>query len=515
MTKKMPLTRRRFPLVLSHTAILTVAVSTAAHAETATDIDNHTRGALDPTAPIAALTTLSSLQETNPSLQVKTPDIIHFTTPAGTPVSLVQTHTVPIVDISIYFNAGAARDDAIKQGGYGIASLTATMLDQGTQTKNDNDIAEAIEQLGAELTANAYKDMFIVSLRTLSDEAHLRPATDLMSDILSHPTFPADNLARSKAQYLISLAQEDENPDSIAAKAFAKALYGNHPYAHPTKGTKASIAHIEQADLQAFAQQFLVARNAHIAITGDISAELAKDIAQRLTQALPAGTPAPKLPDAKPLTHAKTIHIPFDSSQTTVIMGQLGSKHEQDATRLQQRQNFAIVDEVVGGGNFQARLMQEVRKKRGLTYGIYSNMTPMQSQGSYTIRFSTRNDKSAEAIQATQQVLKETVQHGISAEELTLTKDSLTNSFPTSFASNAAINATIGMMGFYQLPDSYLTDYIKRLQQADLHSVNQSYASLIDPAKFLIVTVGNTRTTIKTHPPIKKPTSLGRSHPKR
>lgn len=97
--------------------------------------------------------------------------------------------------------------------------------------------------------------------------------------------------------------------------------------------------------------------------------------------------------------------------------------------------DFAIVDEVVGGGNFQARLMQEVRKKkRGLTYGIYSNMTPMQSQGSYTIRFSTRNDKNAEAIQATQQVLKETVQHGISAEELTLTKDSLTNSFPTSFA---------------------------------------------------------------------------------
>ena len=143
--------------------------------------------------------------------------------------------------------------------------------------------------------------------------------------------------------------------------------------------------------------------------------------------------------------------------------------------------------------------MEEIRKKRGLTYGIYSSTTPMLAQGSYTISFSTRNQKSQEAIEATKQVIKDTLEKGVTPNELALTKDSLINSFPTSFASNAAMNATIGMMGFYQLPDSYLTEYVTRVQRADLHAVNQSYKDLIDPNKFLIVTVGNaTPGTAKT-----------------
>ena len=180
-------------------------------------------------------------------------------------------------------------------------------------------------------------------------------------------------------------------------------------------------------------------------------------------------------------------------------MGQLGQKRVGDSLGLQHQTNFAIADEIVGGGNFQARLMQDIRKKRGLTYGIYSRTTPMLAQGSYTISFSTRNQKSQEAIEATKQVIKDTLEKGVTPNELALTKDSLINSFPTSFASNAAMNATIGMMGFYQLPDSYLTEYVTRVQRADLHAVNQSYKDLIDPNKFLIVTVGNaTPNTTKT-----------------
>jgi len=333
--------------------------------------------------------------------------------------------------------------------------------------------------------------MFIVSLRSLSDEARLSPALGLMSDMMTQPTFPNKNFERTKAQYLIGLQQAKEDPDSIASNAFAAALYGNHPYAHPTQGTEDSIAKINATDLKAFSQQFLVAKNANIAITGDISLERAHALANQLTAQMPVGTAAPKLADAKPLSAAKTIHIPFDSTQTTVLMGQLGQKRVVDTLGLQHQTNFAIADEIVGGGNFQARLMEDIRKKRGLTYGIYSSTTPMLAQGSYTISFSTRNQKSQEAIEATKQVIENTLEKGVTPNKLALTKDSLINSFPTSFASNAAMNGTVGMMGFYQLPDSYLTDYVTRVQRADLHAVNQSYKDLIDPNKFLIVTVGN------------------------
>lgn len=468
-----------------------IVVSLTGYAQTAnTQRETHTSEDVDPSAPITALNHLHSLTTSTP-LTVNLPKIHHFTTNNGTPVSLVQARNIPMVDIGIYFNAGSARDEAIKSGAYGLASLTASMLEQGTRQHTQDALAEAVEQLGVSLAANAYRDMFTVNLRTLSDPQHLSPAVGLLTEVISEPVFRPDTLARTKAQYLIALQQDQENPDSIAAIAFDKALYGNHPYAHPTNGTLNSIPTIQPKDLQDFANTFLVASNANIAITGDISLEDAQQIANQITQALPVGTPAPALPDAKPLRQAKRIHIPFDSTQTTVMIGQLGTKRSRDTRGLQQQTNFAIADDIIGGSNFQARLMADIRKKRGLTYGIYSSMTPMLSQGSYSINFSTRNDKAQEAIDATLNVIKDATQSGVTEQELTLTKDSLINSFPLSFASNAAINNTLGMMGFYQLPDSYLTDYVKRVKTADLAQVNQSFNRLIQPNQLIIVTVGH------------------------
>lgn len=459
------------------------------------------RAEVDPNMPIVALGKLTSLQNTAP-LQVNLPTIEHFITDNGTPVAFVRTTNLPMVDISLYFNAGSARDEAIKPGGFGLASLTASLLDQGTTAHTEDELAELTEQLGINLTATAYKDMFIVSLRSLSDSKYLTPAVGLMGEIISQPTFPADNLERTKARYLVGLQRAKEDPDTIANHAFAKALFGQHPYAHPTSGTEDSIPALTQADLLTFAKQFLVARNANLAITGDLTLAQARGIANKLTATLPTGSPAPALPAVQP-TAAKRIHIPFDSSQTSIVMGQLGEQRSNDPADLQRQTNLAIADEVVGGSNFQARLMADIRKKRGLTYGIYSNLTPMQSRGAYTISFSTRNEKANEAIDASLAVIRDAVNQGISEHELALTKESQINSFPLSLASNAAINSSLGMMGFYRLPDRYLTDHVKRVQQADLTQVNASYRTLINPTNFLIVTVGNANMA-----PIPKPRNL-------
>ncbi len=467
------------------TSILLVTQAYAADAQPET----HSSADVDPNAPIVALDKLDSLKSTQP-LTVTLPTIQHFTTPRGTPVAFVHTNNLPMVDVSVYFNAGSARDEAIRKNGFGIASLTASMLDQGTTSKTQDQFAEAVEQLGVNIGQQAYKDMFIVSLRSLSDPNYLTPAVNLMADMLAHPAFPQQNLERTKAQYLVALQREQEDPDAIASQTFTQALYGNHPYAHRTDGTSQSIPTISSADLTAFTKQFLVAKNANMAITGDISLAQAKRLAEQLTNQLPQGSPAPKLPNVTPLQMGKTIYVPFDSTQTSVIIGQLGEKRATDAQRLQQQNNFAIADDVVGGSNFQARLMADIRKKRGLTYGIYSSMTPMQSQGAYTISFSTRNEKAPEAINATLDVVNDILKNGITQNELNLTKESQINSFPLSFASNAAINSTLGMMGFYHLPDNYLADNIKRIKNADLASVNQSYRNLIHPKQFLIVTVG-------------------------
>ncbi|WP_227429652.1 M16 family metallopeptidase [Psychrobacter sp. I-STPA6b] len=475
-------------LLASVLAILTLSTTATVYAMP-TETEERRATEVDTSQPIVAIDKLDSLKQNEP-LHMTLPDIQHFTTDNGVPVAFVRTDELPMVDISLRFNAGSARDNAIRPDGFGIANMTATMLSQGTKNLNEDEFATATEQLGINLGAGAYKDMFVISLRSLSDDAHLEPALALFADMLQNPVFDENILQRNKAQLMLGLQQQQQNPSNVASKAFIQALYGDHPYAHPSSGTLETVPSISQTDLQQFWQKFLVARNANIAITGNLTEQQAKQIANQLTSILPQGEPAPALPEPKPRTSAERIDIPFDSTQTTVMIGQLGNTRTRDPQQMQEQTNFAIGNHILAGGDFNARLMTEIRKNRGYTYGISGGMSPMQAKGPYLISFSTRNDKAEDAINATLETIEQTLQTGVDDKEVTLTKDNLTNSFPMSFASNASINAMLGMMGFYQLPDSYLTEYVQRIENSNTNTVNQSLRSTLTPENFLIVTVG-------------------------
>ena len=445
--------------------------------------------AVDTSAPIAALSKLTSLDDDKP-LTVTIPKIQQFKTKAGVPVRFVQTTALPIVDIDLRFNAGSARDGSISSTGFGIANMTATMLTQGSKRLDENEFTRAVETLGINLNSSAYKDMFIVSLRSLSDDKHLLPAVDLMTQMLSEPAFDDSILARNKARLLVGLQQQKQDPNSLASIAFSEALYGEHPYAHPSAGTLESVPTIEKQQLIDFKNRYLVAANASVAITGNLTLEQAKKLAEDITSKLPKGQPATELPEPKPLSQAKHIHIPFPSTQTTVLMGQLGDKRATDPQSQQKQTNFAVGNEVLAGGDFNARLMTEIRQNLGYTYGISGSMNPMLARGPYQIGFSTRNDKARAAIDASLDVINDTLEKGITSTEMRLTTDNLKNSFPMGFASNAGINGLLGMMNFYQLPNSYLTDYVKRVDQVKLSEVNQTMQDTLKPDDFLIVTVG-------------------------
>ncbi len=447
---------------------------------------------VDADAPIAALATLTSLDNAKP-LNVTVPSIEHFTTQAGVRVLFVRAAALPIVDIDLRFNAGSARDGDVRANGakgFGIANMTATMLTQGTQDLAENDFTRAVETLGIDLSSSAYKDMFIVSLRSLSDDEHLLPAVNLMTQMLTTPTFDKEVLARNKARLLVGLQQQKQDPSSLASLAFDKALYGEHPYAHPSSGTLESVPSIKQQDLIAFQNRYLVAANASLAMTGNMTLAQARKLAETITANLSLGQAASILPEPKALSKAQRIHIDFPSTQTTVLMGQLGNKRATDAKAQQQQTNFAVGNEVLAGGDFNARLMTEIRQNLGLTYGISGSMSPMLARGPYQISFSTRNDKARTAIDASIQVIDKTLTQGITATEMRLTTDNLKNSFPMSFASNAGINGLLGMMNFYQLPDNYLTDYMNRIDNVNLTNVNKTLNDTLNPNNFLIVTVG-------------------------
>lgn len=476
------------PVVLASLMAMSLSLPVGAQAESHTNSEAVPAAVLDEASN--PLPTLDSLKDSS-DIQLTLPNIQHFQTKNGVPVSFVQTSTLPIVDIDIRFNAGSARDGDIRPKGFGIASMTATMLGQGTQKLSEEDFTSQVETLGIELNSHAFKDMFIVSLRSLSDDDHLSPALELVQQMLAAPRFDQATLERNKARLMVGLKQQQQDPSSIANIAFNEALYANHPYGHQSAGTLETVPSLTAKDLMTFKDRYLVAANTTVAITGDISLDQAKAIANQLTHVLPKGTPAPALPEPKPLTTSKRIHIPFDSTQTTVIMGQLGDKRNNSLTALQDQTNFSIGNDILAGGDFNARLMTKVRQDLGYTYGISGSMTPMLARGPYQISFSTRNDKAEPAIAATLETIQTTLDKGTTAKEVQLTKDNLKNSFPMSFASNAGINGLLGVMNFYQLPDRYLSDYLTRIDNASLAQINNILKQKIDPSKFLIVTVGN------------------------
>ena len=279
-------------LNLSHFTVsaLVVALSmTAAITQTWAD-ENHQVEPSD--APITSLSSLSSLRSVVNSTTLKTPHIQSFTTKTGTPTLFVAAPELPIIDIRLTFDAGSARDGELRPGLYGLASLTSQLLDEGTSTQNTSDIAKSFEQIGAAFSAASYRDMFTVNLRVLSDPAYFNPAVDQLLAILKDAQFPQDSINRVLNNAAIGQQQRKESPAAVVGIRFYRELYGKHPYAEPVTGTENSLKKITPADIRHFKDTYLVANNLNIAITGQLTEQQATQLANRISQSLPAGKKA-------------------------------------------------------------------------------------------------------------------------------------------------------------------------------------------------------------------------------
>lgn len=460
-------------------SILTISlgVTTLAHAESHPSMT-------PPSAEITSLKSLTSLKTFENISQLKTPTVQEFKTQSGTRVLFVEAPELPIVDIKLVFDAGSARDTEHKAGQYGLASLTAQLLDEGTSTQTTDQISANFERLGAQFGAAAYRDMFTVNLRTLSDRNLLNSAVDQLLSILKDAQVPKTSYDRVMQQNRIGLAQQKDSPATTANIRFWKELYDKHPYAQPSTGTLTSIELIKPADIRQFKDTYLVAQNLSIAMVGQMNLEQAKALAERITLSLPQGQHARALP--KPdATVARTVYAPFDSTQTHILMGEIGiTRDNPDLPAL------TLGNEVFGGSDFSAILMKELREKRGLTYGAYSNFSAMHSNGPFIINYSTRTDQMNESLSVAKQALHDYVEKGVTLDVLNEAKTGILNSYPLSLSSNSSIASTLAAMGFYGLANSYMADYPKQIEAVTPEAAHQAFARYVNPDKMLVVVVG-------------------------
>lgn len=371
------------------------------------------------------------------------PKIESWHTSNGAKVMYVHAPDLPMLDVRVVFDAGSAHDD----GHPGLAVLTNSTLTDGAGDWDADQIAERIAQVGAKLDIDALRDMAYVSVRTLTQPKALETAVETLSTVLAEPTFEADDLERNRAAMLASLKREQQNPGSVARKTFLTQVFGDHPYASHSGGTPESLQAMTRDMLVNYHKTYYVARNAVIAMVGDVDRAQAEKLAERIVHGLPSGEHAPALPPVADLGKGAVEQIAFPSSQSHIMMGQPGMyRGDPDYFVLY------VGNHILGGGGLVSILSDEVREKRGLSYSVYSYFSPMRQKGPFLVGAQTQNARVDEALEVMRDTIRAFIDQGPTEAQLTAAKQNITGGFPMDISSNSKIVGYLAMLGFYDLP---------------------------------------------------------------
>lgn len=408
-------------------------------------------------------------------------NIEHWQTSQGARVYFVRADALPMADIHVLFDAGSARDG--KQ--FGIATLTSGLLNSGAADWDADDIAQRFESVGAQFSAGTGIDNSEVSLRTLTRKPLFDKAIETLQTILAKPTFNETDFQREKSRMLAGLQQRQEQPSEIASIAFYKALYGDHPYGHPTEGFIETVTPFTVNDVRRFYEQYYVAANALIVIVGDLTREQAGQTAEALLSGLKPGQKPEPLPEVKMPQQGGTQHIDFASQQTHVLSG-LPAVHRKDDDYIA----LYVGNHILGGASLVSKLFDEVREKRGLAYHASSQLVPMLREGPFLMGLQTRNDQTQQALTVMQETLQKFIDKGPSDAELEAAKKNITGGFVLRYDTNSKLANYVAMIGFYQMPLDYLDTFPKRVQKISKKAIIDAFKRRIAPSRMQTVTVG-------------------------
>ena len=408
-------------------------------------------------------------------------NIQHWTTPGGTQVYFVENHDIPMLDVAVDFPAGSRFDTPEKNG---QARLTHTMLDQGSGGLSDIAIASKLADVGAQLGGVFDRDRAGVSLRTLSSARERDVATGLLMAILHKPEFPQAVMQRERVRLLSALREEESKPGEVGEKAFYQALYGKQGYGLPDSGALASINSLKRADLLAWYKSRYRAGSAVVSIIGDMSRAEAEQLAGKISSGLPPGKvegdtkPASVLPPVE----KRIAHL---STQSHVFMGLIGmARSDADFFPL------FVGNHVLGGSGFDSRMVNEIRQKRGYAYSAYSYFLPMSQPGPLLIGLQTKNTQVDDALKVARETVAKFVADGPTEAELAQAKNNLVGGFPLRIDSNKKILDYLRTIGFYQLPPTYLDDWVRNVQAVTLELIREAYKRRINPEKLSVIVVG-------------------------
>ena len=443
--------------------------------------------------PVAAAT-LSAQQapdrtrppQPGPPAALKLPAIQKQKLSNGLPVWIVEMHEVPVAQVNLVVSSGTANDPP---GKFGVASLTAAMLEEGAGSRSALELADAIDFLGADLGATSGIDSSAVRLHV--PVARLADALPLMADVALRPTFPRDELERQRQQRLTALLQGRDDPPTISSAAFSRILYGKaHRYGTPQSGTAETIKTFTADDLRTFYASAYRPENATLIAVGDFTADKLMPLLEKSFGSWKASAPAAveKLPAVEQAAARQVFLVDkAGAPQSQIRIGWIGvARSTPDYFPL-------TVLNTILGGSFTSRLNNNLREVHGYAYGAGSGFDMRAEPGPFFATAGVQTDKTSESLKEFFNELT-AIQKPVPADELARAKNYVSLRYPSAFESTGDISRRLEDMLIYRLPEDYFTKYVQNIQAvtaADVERVAQKY---VQPGKFTVVVVGDLKT---------------------
>ncbi|HTN51340.1 MAG TPA: pitrilysin family protein [Anaeromyxobacter sp.] len=416
-----------------------------------------------------------------------TPELVlpaqhHFVLANGLKVRLVEYRRLPIVALQLVVDAGAARDPEKLPG---LASFSAAMLTEGTRTRTATQISDEAGFLGASLSAGAGFDAAFLSGSVLS--RHLPRFLELFADVAEHPAFRTADFTRVQDQRRVTLIQQRDQAQTVAAKAFTLAYWGDHPYGHFAIGTEASLAATRPADLAAFHAKLWQPENAELVVVGDVSEADLHALLEKTFGPWPKGPGAAPLPPRAPAAPHRTVLVEKpEASQTVLLLGMPGvSRTSPDYVAT------SVAFEVLGGGT-SSRLFRNLREDKGYTYGLAAGADARRLGAASVIHGSVKADVTGKSIAEILGELGRLRTEPVPVEELEDAKNALVRSLPADFSTAGSIAGRLAELVIQGLPDDYWSRYAEEVRKVGPDDVLRVAKAYVDPARATLVLVGVT-----------------------
>jgi zinc protease len=429
---------------------------------------------------VSALPALAMLFTASVSQPADAMNIQQITSPGGIKAWLVEEHSVPLISLRYAFDGGNSQDPPGKEG---LANFITAMMDEGAADIKSEDYQERMEDIAMRMSYDDSKDSLYGSFETLSKNRD--KAVELLKISVQKPRFDTDAVERIKQQLLANIAYADKDPEKVATREWYAQAFPKHPYGKPSNGTAETVSKITHDDLAEFHKRNFARDNLKVVAVGDITAAELGKILDDVFGALPAKADLLPVTKTEPVPGGSQKIIEMGVPQSVAIFG-VGAMARKDPDFIA---GF-VVNHILGGGGFSAKLMEEVREKRGLAYSVYTYLQPYQHASILVGSVATKNASMAESLNIIRGEMKKMAENGPTAEDLQAAKDYLTGSYALRFDTNSKIaSQLLGLMQEGFGPD-YVENRNAMINAVTMDDAKRVAARMLRPENLVVTIVG-------------------------